>query len=688
VSIGTFSRPLAEIPGLTAMLGEAVVPVRAGSSISGRKLSALAGWGLRPSTHKPRAIAAKHSIPFIALEDGFLRSYGTGRDHPTLSLVVDPIGIYYAADRPSSLEELLASGKDVLSGEGAQYAEARRRIVSEGLSKYNLAPDITPETFLDNSRRILVVDQTVGDASVAYGLAGSESFLEMLTTARRENPGATVYVKTHPEVSKGAKRGYLSHVRSDSHTVVLRDPVSPASLLQHMDKVYVVTSHLGFEALLHGVPVTCFGMPWYAGWGCTEDRQRNPRRNRQRSVDELFAAAYLHYSRYLNPETYERGTIFDVIKWLSLQRHTHRECAGRTVAVGYRRWKAENVKPFLVQANKPVHFVPHARAAEKLALTAKDRLVVWGATPAKAVVSLARRSGAALQRMEDGFIRSVGLGSDFVPPHSLVIDARGIYFDARQPSDLELLLNSHQFTDEDRHRASVVRKLIVQNQLTKYNIEPVSKPTWHQTNRRIVLVPGQVEDDASIRFGCGEVSDNLSLLKAARKTCPDALLVYKPHPDVVVRNRKGRVHRNDALRYADVIETEVSIVSCIEACDELHTMTSLSGFDALLRRKSVFVYGKPFYAGWGLTTDCIQIPRRTRPLDLDELVAGTMLYYPFYWDWTLNGYTTCEAAILQIIRTRDRLTANRCLTSVRKTYFQRQIHKLKLWAKTGFLLSR
>jgi capsular polysaccharide export protein len=270
----------------------------------------------------------------------------------------------------------------------------------------------------------------------------------------------------------------------------------------------------------------------------------------------------------------------------------------------------------------------------------------------------------------------------------LVIDARGIYFDARQPSDLELLLNSHQFTDEDRHRASVVRKLIVQNQLTKYNIEPVSKPTWHQTNRRIVLVPGQVEDDASIRFGCGEVSDNLSLLKAARKTCPDALLVYKPHPDVVVRNRKGRVHRNDALRYADVIETEVSIVSCIEACDELHTMTSLSGFDALLRRKSVFVYGKPFYAGWGLTTDCIQIPRRTRPLDLDELVAGTMLYYPFYWDWTLNGYTTCEAAILQIIRTRDRLTANRCLTSVRKTYFQRQIHKLKLWAKTGFLLSR
>ena len=39
-----------------------------------------------------------------------------------------------------------------------------------------------------------------------------------------------------------------------------------------VDAVYVVTSTMGFEALLVGKPVTTFGVPWYAGWGVTDDR--------------------------------------------------------------------------------------------------------------------------------------------------------------------------------------------------------------------------------------------------------------------------------------------------------------------------------------------------------------------------------------------------------------------------------
>ncbi|KAG0924686.1 hypothetical protein G6F31_019028 [Rhizopus arrhizus] len=135
--------------------------------------------------------------------------------------------------------------------------------------------------------------------------------------------------------------------------------------------------------------------------------------------------------------------------------------------------------------------------------------------------------------MEDGFIRSVGLGSDFVPPHSLVVDKLGLYFDARQPSDLEQTLNTRAFTDDDRQRASVVRELIVSNSLTKYNIEPMAQPAWRRSGRRVVLVPGQVEDDASIKYGCTGIRDNLSLLKAARQASPDAFVVYKPHPDVM-----------------------------------------------------------------------------------------------------------------------------------------------------------
>lgn len=670
------------------MIGETVVPVRSIEQVAAQSCRAIAGWGFRPSTSRPRALAAKHGIPFIGLEDGFLRSYGTGRDHPTLSIVVDTEGIYYAAGQPSTLETLLGSDQDLLSGVGAIYAQARERIVQEGLSKYNLAPDADPAAFSRPGPRVLIVDQTVGDASVKYGLASAESFSAMVAAARTENPDATIYIKTHPEVSGGTKRGFLSSVGEDSRTVMLREAASPASVLRHMDRVYVVTSHMGFEALLHGVPVTCFGVPWYAGWGSTDDRVPCPRRTRARSVNELFAGAYLHYSRYLNPETHERGTIFDVIDWLSLQRRMYRRITGRTISIGYRRWKAENVKVFLGYPHRPVHFVPNAQAAAKLTPTQEDRLVVWGASPSAAVTALARQSGATLLRMEDGFVRSIGLGSDFVPPHSLVTDARGLYFDARQPSDLELLLNTYAFTDEDRRRARVLRDLIVTNGLTKYNIEATEEPSWRNAGEHIVLVPGQVEDDASIQFGCTLTRDNLALLEATRRACPDAFIIYKPHPDVMVRNRAGRVHREDALRYADAIETTVSIVGCIEAADELHTMSSLSGFDALLRGKRVIVHGKPFYAGWGLTEDREMPSRRDRTLTLDELVAGAILHYPLYWDWTLNGFTTAEAAIRQLAGKRQRLIAENRLASVQKTYLQRQLHKLRLWAKAGFLVTR
>lgn len=687
-NIGTYSRHLSVLPGLQSLLGQPVVHLRAGRSPRAAQVDTIVGWGLRPTTRKPRLIARREALPFIALEDGFLRSFGTGAAYPTLSLVVDPIGIYYAADRASTLECLLQSDQDLLTGAGADYVQARAQFVCLGLSKYNLAPDLQTLPGPADRRRVLVVDQTVGDASVEYGLANETSFAQMLQAAKDENPDALIFVKTHPEVSGGAKKGFLSNTQQDERTFLLRDPASPASLFRQIDQVYVVTSHMGFEALLHGLKVTCFGMPWYAGWGATHDRLKCERRKRQRSVDELFAAAYLHYTRYLNPETLERGNIFDVMKWLTLQRHMHQALTGRTIAVGYRRWKAENVRPFLSTDPTRVHFVANARAAEALFPTPEDRLVVWGASPDEAIVELSQQSGASLLRMEDGFVRSVGLGSDFVPPGALVLDRRGLYFDARQTHDLELLLNNRSFTGADIERARRVRQLIVDNALTKYNIEPTYPAKWADGNRHTILVPGQVEDDASIRFGCGDVRDNLSLLRAARSANPNAFIVYKPHPDVLVRNRHGNVHTQEALHFADHIETQVSIVSCIESASEIHTMTSLSGFDALIRNKRVVTYGSPFYAGWGLTTDHRPPLRRTRRLELDQLIAGVMLHYPLYWDWTLNGYTTCEGALHRIIQQKSKLVHNKDFLGVRKSYVQRQCYKLRLWARAKFLVTR
>lgn len=688
MTLGVFSGGIARIPFLAVLLGEAV---RKPSRFNSReKVRAVIGWGLRPSAHYAKKYAQRHGLPYVALEDGFVRSFHTGQHQPPLSLVVDEAGIYYNCTQPSALEQLLASPVDVLAGPGSSAVQARAALLQAGLSKYNHAPDLQPDALRTGDvQRVLVVDQTAGDMSVALGGASAQSFADMLQAALDENPQATIYVKTHPEVSSGRKGGYLTAVQNSARVVVLRAAVNPLSLIQQMSKVYVVSSTMGFEALLAGKPVTCFGVPWYAGWGVTDDRQPNhPAMQRRaagtggrRTVDELFAAGYLHYTRYLNPYTHQRGEMTDVMHWLVQQRAVAQRYAGRMIAVGFRRWKAANLRPMLSLYPERVLFVKNAAQAAALQPSGQDCLVCWGRVPPAGVQELAEQTGVRLLRMEDGFVRSVGLGSDLIPPQSFVLDAKGIYFDPGQPSELEDLLNHRACTAHDVERARKVRECIVQHRLTKYNLEPNTPVQWGSAGRQVVLVPGQVEDDASIRFGCDVqhgVHTNLGLLQAARAQFPDAFIVYKPHPDVASGNRKGKLALQQAMHYADAVETQASVVSCVEACDVVVTMTSLTGFDALLRGKRVVVHGRPFYAGWGLTEDVLPVPRRLRTRSLDELVYCALIAYPLYWDPVLKGYTSCEAVLEQLRQRRDALASSGKLQQLRVGYVARQWRKLKV----------
>jgi len=322
------STGLGRVPTLAALLeGELLADGR-----HARRQPRLAGvlaWGRKPSARRAEGLAERLDLPVRWLEDGFLRSFLPGPQHPPLSILVDDEGVHYDAARPSALESLLNSAQQWLDGELAdQTARARALIDAHGLSKYNHAPSLRrhqavaggPLLRPGDRQRILLVDQTAGDLSIVHGGAHAGHFAAMLRAALQEHPHATVYIKTHPEVSLGRKQGHFAHLRNTDRVVLLREAIEPRSLIAEMDQVFVVTSTLGFEALLAGKPVTCFGQPWYAGWGLTHDRQPMARRARRRSVDELFAAAYLRGARYLDPETHERGTVFDVIQWLVRQR--------------------------------------------------------------------------------------------------------------------------------------------------------------------------------------------------------------------------------------------------------------------------------------------------------------------------------------------------------------------------------
>jgi len=285
-----------------------------------------------------------------------------------------------------------------------------------------------------------------------------------------------------------------------------------------------------------------------------------------------------------------------------------------SIFIGFSLWKHSFIKSFLPKDVKPLFLNPWFSKntfalVRKKGLDESEGLYIWGKKSFEDVEQYAVQKNIPIYRVEDGFIRSVGLGSDLTRPYSLVIDNRGIYFDPTQESDLEYLLNYHTFSETQLLRAKKLCKYLIKNRLSKYN-NYADVQLDFPSNKKIVLVPGQVEDDASIRLGAPGMT-NLKLLQMARENAPDAYIVFKPHPDVLSKNRVGDVAESEALKYCDHVINEVSLDSMLSICDEVHTMTSLVGFEALMRGIRVYTYGLPFYAGWGLTVD--------KKLVLDEI---------------------------------------------------------------------
>lgn len=683
-----FSRTFSRIPHLSAFLGGEVRFVGKGRE---NTCSAVAGWGHKPTADKARRYAAEHGLPYIAVEDGFLRSLRLGCEGAEpLSLVVDHTGIYYDATCPSDLENLLnAEGWETL--ELMVSAEkALSLIIRYGLSKYNHAPDAVPGLLGEakpDSPRVLVIDQTVGDASVSLGLADSSSFAAMLADAKDRFPGARIFIKTHPDVLAGKKQGYLTEEAKRCGAALVAEDVSPLSLLEQADEVYCVTSQMGFEALMLGKNVHCFGMPFYAGWGLTQDIIACPRRGKRRTLLEVFAAAYLLYARYVNPVTGERCDIHDTIERLAVQREKNEQNRGFHACFGYSLWKHPHARAYLQSTGASFRFFKYFHGEQRAVSCATHRggdVVAWSSKCVDGKLEeLCRKSGVSLIRMEDGFIRSVGLGSEFQWPYSLVLDRRGIYYDPTQPSDLEVMLQGmpeREGHDDLCARARALREYIVAKGLTKYNVgqRALSRDS-RPSDRRVLLVPGQVEDDASVRRGGCGIRGNLELLREVRRRNPESFIIYKPHPDVEVKNRKGRIDDAEALRVVDEVVRDVRMDALLAVVDEVHTLTSLTGFEALLRGVKVCTYGGPFYAGWGLTEDCATertfLERRTARLSLDELTAGVLLLYPSYYDWQTGSFCTAEDVCRRLLQPGGQMHGK---------YLVRVFAALRAWARKVF----
>ena len=649
-SVAVFSIGLWRLPGLRELLHAERLAFRP-SERRAADLDAVAGWGHKPTARRARDYAKTHGLPYLALEDGFLRSVGLGNAEPALSLVVDEHGIYYDAREPSTLELLLETDARLEDAELLQRAARfRDRIVETGVSKYNHAPDDLPSELSDADGLVVVADQTYDDASVTGALADDRSFERALACALEEHPHARVVVKVHPATVAGKKRGYLADRKPDARVTVVSADVNPQALLRRTKHLYVVSSQLGFEGLLAGVKVTCFGQAFYAGWGLTDDRQLCPRRTRRLSLEQLVAGALLLYPRYRHPVTLRSCEAEQVLEHLALQRRTFAENRRNFVCFGMSYWKRPFVRRYLASPGYSVRFARATAELERHPAPKTLTAVVWASRKSAELSSWAEARGVPLWQLEDGFLRSAGLGSDLTAPGSLVLDPDGIYYDPSRPSALEKLLQGTEFSPDELERAARLRQLIVKSRISKYNLPAKAKLAISaRSDQRVILVPGQVADDASVRLGTQSVCDNLSLLRAVRSAEPDAYIIYKPHPDVLSGNRQGSLE--DAARPPwDLLIGQVPLATCLDAAHEVHTMTSLVGFEALLRGLPVTSYGQPFYAGWGLTRDLAPLARRTRRLSLDELVAGTLLRYPRYVSWSARCFVSAEDKVEELGR--------------------------------------
>lgn len=307
---------------------------------------------------------------------------------------------------------------------------------------------------------------------------------------------------------------------------------------------------------------------------------------------------------------------------------------------------------------------PCAIGAVENPLFHPDAIAGWGdKTSASYARFCARLRKVPYLTLEDGFFRSVGLGKARAPSVSCTLDGLGVYFDARQPSDLEVML-AQPVAPEVEARGRQLRSFVVEHRLSKYNHVPETPVRLPGTpGRRRILLVDQVAGDRSLQ-GAGANARTFSTMRteAAALAAEDKADVFiKRHPDVVAGYAAGMLG-DVSPPFLPVPEAGPHAI--LDEVDEVWTVSSQFGFDGLLRGRKVVTFGVPFYAGWGLTSDAPHaaapfarpaLQRRSgHDLTLDALAGIVIGVFPRYFDPDRRQAVSAEEALERLVVWRTR----------------------------------
>jgi capsular polysaccharide export protein len=618
--------------------------------------SHIVGWGYKTTGKRAMAMAARKQLRYLLVEDGFLAlSPGMNTTTQRLSLVVDELAPYFDTSSPTQLEDLIRMDAAAPS-RTPELLEAWRQLGTSKYAQPALSGGELPTEVLEARSAgrpiIVLLDQIAGDTSLSKAFAGERPFERMVQLARMTHPGALLVIKPHPREGErsgrfGKKQGCLTgkvaegilrcHQRTDLRT-----------LAEVAERVYCVTSHAGFECLLWGGAVTCVGHPWYAGWGLTTDCFAPERRVGlpTRSLEQLFWAAYGLYARYVHPATGRRMSLEQALAHLQLQYDTRRQTPNKIAVVDCQYWKRQLYRDFLPGAQ--VRYVDREDIGRSV--TNDWTLVVWGQRIEQGVIDDWRQLGFRVLQVEDGFLRSVGLGCELVRPLSLCFDDKGLYADPRTDSQL-LQAAAKPLTEDMAREVQRFLKLHHDLRLSKYLLRGQREAVSWQTaealaaaQRPILLLCGQVSDDVSVRTSGCKFASFERLAQEIKRQWPHAYLVYRPHPDVVRGLRPGELH----VASADLNDSLTPTRALVELADAVHVVNSLVGFEALLLSKTVHTWGRSWYAGWGLTQDHLQEPREVESghaVTVQQLAHAAYLEHPRYFEPVARQFISpCAAA--------------------------------------------
>lgn len=231
-------------------------------------------------------------------------------------------------------------------------------------------------------------------------------------------------------------------------------------------------------------------------------------------------------------------------------------------------------------------------------------IYIWGYKAPDFFIEYIRAQNLDVFFLEDGFIRSTPDDESGAPPLSIVMDSQAPYFDTTRPNDLTDLIANFDFTQDgyDEALAQEVLDYYVSHRVSKYNHQPYVDvvPIYGIKNKNRILVLGQVSHDDSLKYGGGIGINLLDVVNKAIEENPNAQIIVKPHPmtldDFSMINALTKL---DCL----ILTQSIHLVDAFETIDHVYTITSLGGFEALLRGKKVTVLGRPFYHDWTETSE-------------------------------------------------------------------------------------